>query len=233
MGSYAATTQGGLLFDQGMSLATDFGNKYPDNEAVGGMVAGTIIDAARDQISTGLAMQYNTSMSSHYANIQKGLEDNRTGNTLKIMGNEGRIAKDLIGAQGQQQRMGIRETGSQQRMNIGAQGTQDRLNIGATGAQQRLNIGAQGTQDRLNIGATGTQQRLNIGAQGVEDRALVGAQGIEERMNIGARGSEQRKGLRTAGSQERLNIGKRYQEERNMRADARGAIRSLGSRFFG
>ena len=225
MGSYAnykPSTQGGLLFDQGMSLAVDYSNKYKDSEVIGGMVAGTMFDAARDQISTGLALQYNTSMSSHLANIQQGLENNRTGNTLKIMGNEGRIAKDLIGAQGQQQRMGIRETGSQQRMNIGAQGTQD-----------RLNIGAQGAQDRLNIGATGTQQRLNIGAQGVEDRALVGAQGIQERMNIGARGSEQRKGLRIAGSEERLNIGKRYQEERNMRADARGAIRSLGARFFG
>lgn len=200
MGSYAAQTQGGLLFDQGMSLAVDYGNKWPDNEVVGGMVSGTIFDAARDQISTGLAMQYNTSMSSHLANIQKGLEDNRTGNTLKIMGNEGRIAKDLIGAQGEQQRLGIRETGSQQRMNIGAQGTQDRLNIGATGTQQRLNIGAQGIQDRLNLGV---------------------------------KGSEDRKSIRTAGSEERLNIGKRYTEERNMRSDARGAIRSLGARFFG
>lgn len=211
MSSYAASTQGGLLFDQGLSNLVDLGNKYKDNDVIGGMVSGSMIDSFRDQMATGSALQYSTSMSSHLANIQKGLEDNRTGNTLKIMGNEGRIAKDLIGAQGQQQRMGIRETGSQQRMNIGAQGTQDRLNIGATGAQQRL----------------------NIGAQGVEDRALVGAQGTQERMNIGARGSEQRKGLRTAGLEERLNIGKRYQEERNMRADARGAIRSLGSRFFG
>jgi len=211
MSSYAATTQGGLLFDQGLSNLVDLGNKYKGNEAIGGMVSGSMIDSFRDQMATGNALQYSTSMSSHLANIQKGLEDNRTGNTLKIMGNEGRIAKDLIGAQGQQQRMGIRETGTQQRMNIGAQGTQDRLNIGATGAQQRL----------------------NIGAQGIEDRALVGAQGTQERMNIGARGTEQRKGLRTAGSEERLNIGKRYQEERNMRADARGAIRSLGSRFFG
>lgn len=211
MSSYAAQTQGGLLFDQGLSNLVDLGNKYKDNEVIGGMVSGSMIDSFRDQMATGSALQYSTSMSSHLANIQKGLEDNRTGNTLKIMGNEGRIARDLIGAQGEQQRMGLRETG----------------------AQQRMNIGAQGAQDRLNIGATGTQQRLNIGAQGIEDRALVGAQGTQERMNIGARGSEQRKGLRTAGAEERLNIGKRYTEERNMRADARGAIRSLGSRFFG
>jgi len=198
--SYNPTTQGGLLFDKGLSNLVDLGNKYKDNEVIGGMVSGSMIDSFRDQMATGSALQYSTSMSSHLANIQKGLEDNRTGNTLKIMGNEGRIAKDLIGAQGQQQRLGIRETGTQQRMNIGAQGAQDRLNIGAQGAQDRLNIGAQGTQDRLSLGV---------------------------------KGSEDRKSLRTAGSEERLNIGKRYQEERNMRADARGAIRSLGSRFFG
>lgn len=188
------------MFDKGLSNLVDLGNKYKDNEVIGGMVSGSMIDSFRDQMATGSALQYSTSMSSHLANIQKGLEDNRTGNTIKIMGNEGRIAKDLIGAQGVQQRLGIRETGTQQRMNIGAQGAQDRLNIGATGTQQRLNIGAQGLQDRLNLGV---------------------------------KGSEDRKSIRTAGSEERLNIGKRYQEERNMRADARGAIRSLGSRFFG
>lgn len=193
-------TQGGLLFDKGLSNLVDLGNKYKDNEVIGGMVSGSMIDSFRDQMATGSALQYSTSMSSHLANIQKGLEDNRTGNTIKIMGNEGRIAKDLIGAQGEQQRLGIRETGTQQRMNIGAQGVQDRLNIGATGTQQRLNIGAQGLQDRLNLGV---------------------------------KGSEDRKSIRTAGAEERLNIGKRYTEERNMRADARGAIRSLGSRFFG
>lgn len=198
--NYNPSTQGGLLFDQGLSNLVDLGNKYEDNEVIGGMVSGSMIDSFRDQMATGSALQYSTSMSSHLANLQQGIEENRTANTLRIMGNEGRIARDLIGAQGEQQRLGLRETGSQQRMNIGAQGTQDRLNIGATGAQQRLNIGAQGMQDRLSLGK---------------------------------KGSEDRKSLRTAGAEERLNIGKRYGEERNMRADARGAIRSLGSRFFG
>ena len=209
--NYNPSTQGGLLFDQGLSNLVDLGNKYEDNEVIGGMVSGSMIDSFRDQMATGSALQYSTSMSSHLANIQQGLEENRTANTLRIMGNEGRIARDLIGAQGEQQRLGLRETGSQQRMNIGAQGAQD-----------RLNIGAQGTQDRLSIGATGAQQRLNIGAQGMQDR-----------LSLGKKGSEDRKSLRTAGAEERLNIGKRYGEERNMRADARGAIRSLGSRFFG
>ena len=83
--------------------------------------------------------------------------------------------------------------------------------MGAEGRIAKDLIGAQGAQQRLGIKETGAQQRLNIGAQGKQDR-----------MN-----------LQTAGTQERLNIGKRYQEERNMRADARGAIRSTGARFFG
>ena len=57
--------------------------------------------------------------------------------------------------------------------------------------------------------------------------------GQQERLNIKGRGVEQRLGLETAGREERKNIGKRYSEERAMRADARGAIRSLGARFFG
>ena len=47
------------------------------------------------------------------------------------------------------------------------------------------------------------------------------------------KGKEDRLTVAAAGAQERLNIGKRYQEERNMRADARGAIRSTGARFYG
>ena len=191
MSSYAYTpsTMGGISFDQGARGLTELGNKYPDNEAIGGLDAGSLADGFRTQMNMGTALSYNTAMSSHMAGIQQGMENLRTGNTMQLMGAEGRIAKDLIGAQGAQQRLGIQETGTQQRMNIGAQGSQD-----------RMNIGAQGTQDRLNLGV---------------------------------KGSEDRKSIRTAGGEERLNIGKRYTEERNMRSDARGAIRSLGARFFG
>jgi len=193
-------TLGGGLFDQGATSLKDIGNKYKDNEVVGGLVAGSFIDAAKTQMNLGSSLQYNTAMSSHLMGLQQGLENLKTGNQMKLMGAEGRIAKDLIGAQGVQQR----------------------FNIAATGEEQRKGIRETGAQTRLNLGVAGQQERLNIGARGVEDRSLARTQG-----------SEQRKGIRTAGEQERLNIGKRYQEERGMRADARGAIRSLGARFFG
>ena len=213
MSSYASTanTIGGNLYDQGAASLTEMGNKYKDNDTVTSFVTGAFLDAANTQMQSGLALSYNTAMSAHQAKLNQGLENLKTGNQLKLMGAEGRIAKDLIGAQGAQQRLGIKETGEQQRLNIGAQGAQDRLNIAATGVEQRAGIREQGGQDRLNIAATGTEQRKGMRVKGSEDRKTV----------------------RTQGQEERLSIGKRYQEERNMRADARGAIRSLGARFFG
>ena len=193
MSSYANTntpyTLAGDWFNSGVQGTTELGNKFPNNEAIGGLVAGNYADIFKTQANMGLSLGYNQAMSTHLADLTTNLENVKTGNSIRLMGAEGQIAKDLIGAQGAQQRLGIAATGKEQRLNIGAQGAQD-----------RLNIGAQGTQDRMNIRETG---------------------------------SEQRKGIVTAGQQERLNIGKRFQEERGMRADARGAIRSLGARFFG
>ena len=198
--AYNTGTTAGTLYDQGMKNLVDLGNKYSGNESIGGLVAGTLADSFRTQAQTGLALQYNNAFLGSLANYQGGLENLRTGNTMKLMSAEGQIAKDLVGAQGAQQRLGIQETGAQQR-----------LGIQETGAQQRLGIAAQGTQDRLNIGT----------------------QGQEDRLTVQTKGSEDRKNIQTAGSEERLNIAKRFTEEKGLRADARGAIRSLGARFYG
>jgi hypothetical protein len=187
--AYNTGTTAGTLYDQGMKNLVDLGNKYSGNESIGGLVAGTLADTFRTQAQTGLALQYNNAFLGSLANYQSGLENLRTGNTMKLMSAEGQIAKDLVGAQGAQQRLGIQETG----------------------AQQRLGITAQGTQDRLNIGA----------------------QGQEDRLTVQTKGSEDRKNIQTAGAEERLNIAKRATEEKGLRADARGAIRSLGARFYG
>lgn len=213
MSSYASTahTVGGNMYAQGASLLTEMGNKYKDNESLTGFISGTFADAGRTMMMGGLNLGYNKAMSAHLAQLNQGLENLKTGNQLKLMGAEGRITQQLIGAQGMQQRLGIRETGR----------------------QQRAGYREQGRQERMNIGALGTQERLNIGARGVEQRLGLQTAGQQERLNIGARGREQRLGIQTAGQEERKNIGKRYREERNMRADARGAIRSLGARFFG
>ena len=50
----------------------------------------------------------------------------------------------------------------------------------------------------------------------------IGAQGVQDRMLTQEKGSEERKTQRG-----------KYREERKMRADARGAVRRSGARFFG
>jgi len=83
--------------------------------------------------------------------------------------------------------------------------------IKETGAQNRLGIQETGNQNRLGIQETGAQARLGMKTKGVEDRLTVGE----------------------AGRQERLNIGERTSQELRARADARGAVKNEGARFFG
>ena len=191
MSSYAYSygTTAGNLYNEGIKNLVDFGNKYKDNETVGGMVAGTLADTFATQANTGTALAYNNAFLGSLANYQGGMENLKTGNQMKLMAAEGNIAGGLIDKQGGWQIKGIQETGSQQRQNIGVQGTQDRMNIAATGTEQRLGMKTKGSEDRLTVGE--------------------------------------------AGRQERLNIGERTTQELRARADARGAVRRGGARFFG
>ena len=209
--AYSYGTTAGNLYNEGIKNLVDFGNKYKDNETVGGMVAGTLADTFATQANTGTALAYNNAFLGSLANYQGGMENLKTGNQMKLMAAEGNIAGGLIDKQGGWQVKGIQETGSQQRQTIGVQGTQDRMNIAATGIEQRLGIAATGTEQRLGIAATGTEQRLGMKTKGAEDRLTVGE----------------------AGRQERLNIGERTTQELRARADARGAVRRGGARFFG
>ena len=234
MGSLANKESSSNMYQQGAKFLTNYSNKYGrKNKELNNLIHGAMVDGGITMMNSGIALNYNKQMGAFMNKLNMGMENLKTGNQLKLMGAEGRIAGQLINKQGRQQRLGIRETGRQQRLGIAATGLQQRLNIGAQGAQDRLNIAAQGVEQRAGIRETGTQQRLNIAATGAQTRLNIGAQGAQDRLNIAAQGVEQRAGIRTAGSEERKNIGKRYQEERNMRADARGAIRSLGARFFG
>jgi len=191
MSSYAYNygTPATNLYSEGIKNLVDFGNKYKDNETIGGMVAGTLADTYATQANTGTALAYNNAFLGSLANYQGGMENLRTGNQMKLMAAEGQIAGGLIDKQGGWQIKGIQETGSQQRQNIGVQGTQDRMNIAATGTEQRLGMKTKGSEDRLTVGE--------------------------------------------AGRQERLNIGERTTQELRARADARGAVRRGGARFFG
>lgn len=164
---YAPTTVGGNYVGSGLGIIGDVLNKYGSNESIAGLGTGAIFDIGKTQANTGLAIAYNDAFLGSLGNYQSGQENLKTGNTMKLMAQEGAISRDLLGKQGEEQRAGIRETGS---------------------------------QERLNIGATGEQQRL---------------------------------GYQEQGRQERETLGQKTLEERKLRADARGAIRSQGARFYG
>ena len=191
MSSYAYSygTTAGNLYNEGIKNLVDFGNKYKDNESIGGMVAGTLADTFATQANTGTALAYNNAFFGSLANYQGGMENLRTGNQMKLMAAEGQIAGGLIDKQGGWQIKGIQETGSQQRQNIGAQGIQDRMNIATTGEQQRLGMKTKGAEDRLTVGEAGRQERLNIGERTTQ----------ELRARSDARGSVRREGSRFFG----------------------------------
>jgi len=191
MSSYAYSygTTAGNLYNEGIKNLVDFGNKYKDNESIGGMVAGTLADTFATQANTGTALAYNNAFLGSLANYQGGMENLKTGNQMKLMAAEGQIAGGLIDKQGGWQIKGIQETGSQQRQNIGVQGTQDRLNIAATGTEQRLGMKTKGAEDRLTVGEAGRQERLNIGERTTQ----------ELRARSDARGSVRREGSRFFG----------------------------------
>ena len=158
---------GSTLVDQGLMSLTELGNKYSDNEMIGGLVTGTYADIARTQANTGLAIQYNDAMYESMGRYQGNLENLRTANTSKLMAQEGAITGGLMDKQGKLQQEGLRVAGDEQ---------------------------------RKGIRETGEQQRLGIREKGYQDRA-----GVRERT----------------------------QAQKNLRADARGAIRRSGARFFG
>lgn len=167
MASYANATAAGNQTSSGIKSITDLTNKYKDNETITGLGVGTLFDIGRSQANMGLAASYNDLMLESLGRYQSGVENLKTGNTMKLMGAEGAIARDLMGKQGEEQRAGIRETGAQERMNIAT-----------TGEQARLGFITQGEQERL------TKERETV-------------------------------------------------EEKRLRADARGAVRSQGARFYG
>ena len=235
---------GSTMVAGGIRTLTELGNKYKDNEMIGGLVAGTFADVGRTQANTGLAIQYNDAMYESMGRYQGNLENLRMGNTSKLMAQEADITRGLMGLQGDIQRQGLVTAGEQQRLGIAAQGRanigqirasgqEQRLGIQEQGAQERMGFRVQGEEQRAGIREQGTQQRMGLVTAGEQDRLGVAARGVEQRAGIRASGQEQRLGIETTGREERKNIREKTQAQRNLRRDARGAIRSTGARFFG
>ena len=90
-----------------------------------------------------------------------------------------------------------------------------------------------GDETRLGMMEEGSQNRMTLGAQGLQDRLLTKTKGSEDRLSRREQGVQDRLLTQTKGDQDRKTQRDLFRENRKMRADARGAIRSSGSRFFG
>jgi hypothetical protein len=187
--NYDTSTVGGNYVGSGLGIITDLMGKYPGNETIAGLGAGSIFDIGRTQANTGLAIAYNDAFLGSLGTYQTGQENLKTANASKLLAQEGAIARDLTD------------------MTSGRQ-------------LEGLKYGA----DR---GLEGTKYGADKGLEGLKyssDRSLEGTKyGFDsQERQIGLTGAEERKTLTQKGL-----------EERKMRADARGAIRSQGARFYG
>ncbi len=210
-GSYTPGSSWGQMVNQGIGNIVSWANQNPDNKQLGALTSGAIFDANNTLANMGLDLQYQRGQMLNMAEYHGGMENLRTGNTLKLMAAEGDITGQLIGQQG---RIGSRQ--------IGEKGDQDRRTLRVTGAEQRHGMREKGSEDRMTWAARGMQDRLLTKTKGSEDRLSRREQGAQDRMLTQEKGSEDRKTQQ-----------QRFREERKMRADARGAIRGEGSRFFG
>ena len=224
---------GSTMVEQGLSSLTELGNKYADNEMIGGLVTGTFADIARTQANTGLAAMYQDAMFESMGRYQGNLENLRVGNTSKLMAQEAALTGGLMGKQGEIQTQGLRVAGDEQRKGIRVTGEEQRKGIRVTGEEDRKGIRVTGEEQRKGIRVSGEEQRKGIRVTGDENRKGIRETGAQERMNIDRRGVQNRLTLGEQGSQERMNIRERTQAQKNLRADARGAIRRSGARFFG
>jgi hypothetical protein len=166
-GDYTTASFGGSMYNQGWGNMVNWGNKFKDNEAIQGFISGSRLDANQTMMNMGMDLLYQKGQLSQMADYQGGMENLKTGNTLKLLAAEGGITRDLLWDQG--------DIKSRQ-------------------------IGEQGKEDRAQIRTLGTENRLT---------------------------------KMTEGDQDRKTQRDKYREDRKMRADARGAIRRTGSRFFG
>ena len=210
-GTYQPATFGGNLFNQGWGNMVSWGNKFKDNKAIQGYISGAKLDSSQTMMNMGLDLLYQKGQMSQRAEYIGGLENLKTGNTMKLMAAEGGIIKDLQGQQG--------DIESRQ---IGERGDQERRGLRVAGQENRAGIKTQGDQDRKGMRVAGQENRAGMMEQGSQDRMSMAAQGIQDRMLTREKGDQERKTQRD-----------RYREDRKMRADARGAIRRSGSRFFG
>tara|TARA_B100001250_G_scaffold70719_1_gene57035 strand:- start:8491 stop:9201 length:711 start_codon:yes stop_codon:yes gene_type:complete len=204
-------TSTGKMIHGGAGNLVNWGILNPTNKTIGGIVSGALMDANINYMRMGQDLQYQKGQYANMLDYEGGIQNLMTGNTATLMGLEGNITKDLTKVSGQIGSRQIKEKGDQERRTARVLGDETRLGMMEEGSQNRMTLGAQGLQDRLLTKTKGSEDRLSRREQGSQDRMLT----------------------QTKGDQDRKTQRDLFRENRKMRADARGAIRSSGSRFFG
>ena len=136
-GSYDPASFGGSMYNQGWGNMVNWGNKFKDNEAIQGFISGSRLDSNQTMMNMGMDLLYQKGQLSQMADYQGGMENLKTGNTLKLLAAEGGITRDLMWDQG--------DIKSRQ---IGEQGTEDRAQIRTLGTENRLTRMTEGDQTR-------------------------------------------------------------------------------------
>ena len=133
--SFMPSTQAGGFASNAIAGIQGLMQKFPKSKEIQSFGIGLLGNYLDTMGNTGLEIARNDAFMSKMGEFQSGLENLKTGNTLKLMGAEGAIAGELIGRQGIEQRAGIRETGEQERFNLRETGNQTlRLRGDARGA---------------------------------------------------------------------------------------------------
>ena len=215
---YSFQTGTGGLFGGFEQALTDFGKKYQDNETATGLVIGTQGDWIRTGGNMALDLNYQQNLMGMLQDYTYGLESLKAGNALNLLQAEGGIARDLANIQG-----GFQIQGKQLDLE-GTKYSADKVaQASMYGADKAAKASMYGA-DRNLEGTRFTAQSDLEGRKYVADAGLAGTK-------YTADSEERRIGL--LGQQERLNLQEKTNQEKELRRDARGAIRSQGSRFFG
>jgi hypothetical protein len=117
--------------------------------------------------------------------------------------------RTLVGATGEQQRLGIAATGQEERATTLTRGEQERLGIGATGEQQRATQAQLLAGQERQIGLTGEESRRTQQERFTGETGLIRETGTQQRETVGRTASEQRM---TDLQQEMF---RRYKEDRD------------------
>jgi hypothetical protein len=215
---YQPQTLGASWYQGGAGALTDLVNKYAGNETLANLTVGTLADSFATRMKAGIDLDYQSAMMSNLKDYTYGLESLKAGNALNLLQAEGGIARDLANIQG-----GFQIQGKQLDLE-GTKYSADKVAQANMYMADRTAKASMYGADRNLEGTRFTAQSDLEGRKYVADAGLAGTK-------YTADSEERRIGL--LGQQERLNLQEKTNQEKELRRDARGAIRSQGSRFFG